>query len=71
MGITLKAARVNAGLGTKTAANILGVSVDTLTNWEKAKTFPNVPQIEKIEKLYGLKYAEINFLPNISEIVGM
>lgn len=70
MAITLKAARVNAGYGTKEAADFIGVSVDTLTNWEKAKTFPDVPKIKKIEDLYGVKYADIIFLPNVSELVG-
>ncbi len=63
MSITLKAARINAGYDRKTASMHLGVSVDTLGNWEAGKTFPNVPQITAIEHLYSVKYADINFLP--------
>lgn len=66
MEITLAAARVNAGLDRKTAANELGVSLDTLGNWENGNTFPNVPQIMKIENLYGVRYADIKFMPKSS-----
>ena len=66
MVITLKAARVNAGYDVKTAANELGVSTDTIGNWENGITFPNVPQIVKIENLYGVHYADIKFMPESS-----
>jgi hypothetical protein len=35
-----------------------------LSSWERAKSFPNVPQITKIEELYSVKYSDINFLPS-------
>lgn len=64
MGITLKALRVNSGLDQRTAAKEIGVTPETLSNWERGKSFPSVPQITKIENLYGVNYADINFLPN-------
>ena len=63
MSITLKALRVNKGLDQITAAKGIGVTPETLSNWERAKTFPTVPQITKIENYYGVCYADINFLP--------
>lgn len=63
MALTLKALRVNKGLDQKAAAEILGITPETLSKWEQGKTFPNVPQITKIEELYSTSYAEINFLP--------
>lgn len=63
MGITLKALRINKGLDQITAAKEIGVTPETLSNWERAKSFPNVPQITKIENLYDVTYADINFLP--------
>ena len=63
MAITLKALRINLGLDQITAAKEIGVTPETLSNWERAKSFPTVPQITKIEKLYGVSYADINFLP--------
>ena len=62
MAFTLKALRVNAGLDQPTAASRIGVTPETLGKWENAKTFPNVPQITAIERLYGVTYADINFL---------
>lgn len=63
MAITLKALRINAGLDQKTAAAKIGVTPETLGNWENAKTFPDVKQITKIEELYNVSYSDINFLP--------
>lgn len=66
MAITLKAARVNINMQQQDAAEKLGVTVDTLRNWETGKTFPNVPQIKKIEDLYGVSYSDLIFCPRTS-----
>jgi len=63
MAMTLKAARVNSGLTQVDAAKLLGISVDTLRSWEKSKTFPDVQNLKNIEKLYGVSYNDLNFLP--------
>lgn len=62
MGLTLKALRINAGMDQKTAAKEIGVTAETLSSWERAKSFPNVKQIRSIESLYGVGYSDINFL---------
>lgn len=64
MAITLKAARVNRGYTQDAAAKIIGVTVDTISNWERGKSFPNVPQLKRIEEAYGVTYNELIFLPN-------
>lgn len=66
MEITLKALRVNNNLTQKQAAERVGVSEDTWANWEKAKTFPDVPKIKKIEQEFKISYNEIIFLPEIT-----
>ena len=63
MAMTLKALRVNKGLDQRDAANSLGVDPTTLGSWERGVTFPTVPQISLIEKLYDVCYADINFFP--------
>ena len=63
MAITLKAARVNQNLNQKEAAKLLGISVKTLQNYESGSSFPDVPIIEKMEKNYHVKYADLIFLP--------
>lgn len=71
MTFTLRALRVNAGMDLKTAAEKLQITPETLSNWERARTFPNVPQITALEKLYGTSYADIDFLPvNIGKTEG-
>ena len=62
--ITLASARVNVGLNQKQAALELGVSNRTLCSWENGESFPDALQIDKICKLYGVPYDNINFLPN-------
>lgn len=61
--ITLEAARRNAGLTQKEAAEALGVSNKTLGSWENYITSPGVDKIPLICELYGLEYDHINFLP--------
>ena len=62
--LTLKAARVNAGYSQKQAAEKLGISAQTLLNYDKARRFPDVLTMRKIEDLYEISYRQINFLPN-------
>jgi transcriptional regulator with XRE-family HTH domain len=62
MAITLKAARVNKGLNQKQAAKLLGISEDALSNYERAKSFPDVPTIKKMEDVYGVEYKDLIFL---------
>ena len=64
MAITLKAARVNQNLNQKEAAKLLGISVKTLQNYEAGSSFPDVPIIERIERAYHVKYADLIFLPH-------
>jgi len=59
--ITLKAARVNAGLSQKEAAKQIGVATSTLRNWEAGKTFPNQPKIERMCEVYGISFDVLFF----------
>jgi hypothetical protein len=61
-GMTLKAARVNAGLTQKKAAEMLGISEFTLIRYESGKSSPDVHTLKKIEQLYGVPYHRIIFL---------
>lgn len=59
--VSLKTARILRGLTTSEAAERLGVTRQTLTSWEKGQTLPNVFHINRVEKVYGLKFDEIDF----------
>lgn len=63
MAITLKAARVNAGLTQMQAAKALGVSKDVLSNIERGKTIPKIDLVQKMEVVYGISYNDLIFLP--------
>lgn len=62
--MTLKAARVNKRLTQKDASKRLGISEETLRNYETHRSYPDVPMIKKIESVYGVGYDEIIFLPD-------
>ena len=66
MAITLKSARVNCNLTQAEAAKILGISAETLSNYERGKSFPDVPIIKRMEDLYGLPYSELIFCPDVT-----
>ena len=66
MKITLRAARINAGLTQSEAAKKLDVSKDSISNWERGRTCPDVSLLKKIESLYGVDYKDIIFCQNIT-----
>ena len=63
MAMTLKAARINKGLTQVQAADKIGVTADTLSNYERGKSYPDVPVIKRIEEVYETSYSELIFLP--------
>lgn len=60
--LTLKAARVNAGMKQKQAAKALNVSNKTLCNWENGKSIPKADKVHMICNLYKIDYNDIIFL---------
>lgn len=61
MEMSLKAARVNAGLTQKEAAKALEISKGTILSYEKYRTKPDVDTAKKIAKLYGVTVNDIFF----------
>lgn len=62
MAISLKAARINAGLKQNEAAKLAGIVVSTLDRYERGLIFPKVSLAQKLSKLYGLNLDDIAFL---------
>lgn len=60
---TLKTARERMGLTQENAAKLIGISTDTLGNYERGKSYPDVPVLRKIEEVYGIPYERLIFLP--------
>lgn len=63
MRLSLKTARELNGLKQSEAAERIGVSTDTLGNYERGKSYPDIPVLRKIEEIYGVQYSQIIFLP--------
>lgn len=63
MAITLRAARVNAGLTQKEAACRLNISRGTLASYETYRTKPDIGIAQRMAALYGMTVDGIIFLP--------
>lgn len=61
MKLTLRKARILAELKQAEAANALGVSEVTLSNWENGTTFPTIDKVIKMSKLYNLPLEDFEF----------
>lgn len=63
MKLSLKMARQIRNLKQTEAASLIGISVDTLSNYERGKSYPDVPVLKRIEEVYGVPYNRLIFLP--------
>ena len=63
MRMTLKTARELAGLTQAEAAKRIGVTPDTVGNYERGKSYPDIPVLRKIEEVYHVNYDNLIFLP--------
>jgi len=68
--ITLKAARVNAGLTQLEVAKRLRKNKQTIVNWEMGRSLPDVANFAALCSLYGADGNEI-FLPKLSAKCGL
>lgn len=66
MSLTLKAARVNLGLSRKEAAAQIGISPETLGNYERGQSYPAIPVLKSIERVYGVAYNDLIFCSKIT-----
>ena len=60
---TLKTAREIRKLSQEEAAKLIGISTDTLSNYERGKSYPDIPVLRKIEEVYSIPYEQLIFLP--------
>lgn len=52
IGAKIKNARIQSGLTQEQAAEALGVSRQTISNWENKKTYPDIVSVVKMSDLY-------------------
>ena len=52
--ISLKAARINARLTQVEAAERIGVTKETIINWEKSKSEPKLKQVKRLADIYNI-----------------
>lgn len=54
IGNKLNRARTNANLTQEQVAEVLGVSRQTISNWENEKTYPDIKSVVALSDLYGV-----------------
>lgn len=54
IGSKIKSARTEAGLTQEQAAEALGVSRQTISNWENEKTYPDIISVIKMSDIYNI-----------------
>lgn len=59
--ITLKAARINSELTQKQAAKRLGISEQTLSNYERGFSYPDVSMVQQMTELYRVDFNAISW----------
>lgn len=52
IGGRIRSARMNAGLTQEQAADVLGVSRQTISNWENDRTYPDIVSVIKMSDIY-------------------
>lgn len=63
MKFSLRAARVNANLTQSDVARELKMSKNTIVNYEKGRSVPDIETGKALAKLYGMSVDDIIFLP--------
>lgn len=64
MKITVRAARVNAGLTQEEVAKKVKKSKNTIVNYESGKRSPDIETAKALAALYGCSVDDLIFLPN-------
>lgn len=59
MEVSLRACRYNTGMSQKEFAAAIGVTFNTVSNWERGKTEPTVSQLRKIAETSGIPFEYI------------
>ena len=54
IGVKIKNARIKANLTQEQAAEAIGVSRQTISNWENEKTYPDIVSVVKMSDLYDI-----------------
>jgi len=63
MEVTLKAARVNAGLTQIQVADMVGTTKNTISNYERYITKPDIEMSKKLADVYGCTVNDLKFRP--------
>lgn len=59
MEVSIRACRNNTGMRQKEFAEAIGVTLNTVSNWERGKTEPTISQLRKIAALSGIPFEYI------------
>ena len=55
IGGKIKKSRTNAKITQEQAAQALGISIQTISNWENERSYPNIVSVLKMSDLYSVR----------------
>lgn len=61
--ISLRAARVNAGLKQREVAVLINVDKSTISSWERGLSQPKIEQAQALSEIYKIPLDDLIFLP--------
>lgn len=64
--LTIRAARVNAGLTQQEAADAIGCSRYAIQSYEKGRTVPNWAIVKRMEEVYGIPTDRLIFARDLA-----
>lgn len=81
IGKQIQDARLKANMTQEQASEVLGVSRQTISNWENEKTYPDIVSVVKMSDMYSISLDRLlkeentmsdylNFLVNVRDYVG-
>lgn len=59
--ISIRAARVEVGLSQTKAAELLGTTKKTLSNWENYISYPDITYLDKFAEIYDIPRDQLYF----------
>lgn len=68
IGVKLKSFRLDAGYTQAEAANLMRVTITTISNWETGRKLPTLDNLNRVAQAYRIPESYINFLINLAEM---
>ncbi|WP_203624676.1 helix-turn-helix transcriptional regulator [Lacticaseibacillus sp. 866-1] len=67
IGEQLRNARTKSGMSLESLAEVMGVSRQTISNWETSRSYPDIERVMRLADLYHLSLGQ----PPLTKVRGL